>query len=308
MSSFTSIDMNLLNTIADIETMPCGAINIRKDGVPVLRQSSPNITITSLEDKPGMKVDIKPGTKGESVHVPVILTADGLQDTVYNTFIVGEDADITIIAGCGIHCDSHTDSSHVGIHEIFVHKRARMKYVEKHYGEGEGRGKRILHPTTIIHVEEGASAELEMIQIKGVDDTTRMTTAYVKKKGNFKVIERLLTHNDQKAESDIQVFIEGEQATAQIFSRSVAKDKSAQVFKAALIGQTECMGHVECDAIIMDQAKVHAIPELKAESADAVLTHEASIGKIAGDQLIKLMSLGLTEQEAVNTILDGFLR
>jgi len=308
MSSFTNIDIDLLNTIAGIESVPGGAINIRKNGIPIIRQSSPNIAITSLEDKPGMKIDIEPGTKGESVHVPVILTADGFQDTVYNTFVVGEDADITIIAGCGINCGGNNDSSHNGIHEIVLHKRARMKYVEKHYGEGEGQGKRMLNPTTIIHIDEGASAELEMAQIKGVDDTIRVTEAHIKERGNLKIIERVMTHDDQKAESDIKIYIEGEQATAQIFSRSVAKDQSCQVFRASIIGRAECLGHVECDAIIMDKAQVHAIPELKAENADAVLTHEASIGKIAGDQLVKLMSLGLTEQEAIDTILDGFLK
>lgn len=305
---FDRLDMNLLNTIADLRGVPTGALNIRKDGQAVIRQSSPNISITSLEDKPGIKVEIKPGTRNESVHVPVILTRSGFQDLVYNTFIVGEDSDVTIVAGCGIHNDSHGDSSHQGIHEIFVRRGAHLKYVEKHYGEGSGTGKRILNPTTIITVEEGGSAELEMVQIKGVDDTHRSTTAYVKTRGSIKVIERLLTHGSQNAISKITVQIVGQGGTAQVLSRSVARDKSTQVFQASLEGQTECMGHVECDAIIMDQAHIRAMPELVAEDSNAVLTHEAAIGKIAGEQVIKLESLGLTEEKAIATILDGFLR
>lgn len=305
---FNNLDWELLGAITDLKEVPKGAINIRKDGQAIVRNSSPNITITSFIDKPGIIVEIKPGTKNESVHVPVLLTSSGLNDKVYNTFIVGEEADITIIAGCGIHNDSHADSAHDGIHEIIVKKGARMKYLEKHYGQGTGEGKRIFNPTTIIRVEEGATAELEMVQIEGVDDTIRPTTAYVDKRGNLKIVERLLTHGSQKAESDIQIFIEGQGGTAQILSRSVARDSSEQVFKAALVGKTECLGHVECDAIIMGDAKIKAVPELIAESSEAVLTHEAAIGKIAGEQLIKLMSLGLTETEAINTILEGFLR
>jgi Fe-S cluster assembly scaffold protein SufB len=302
------LDLNLLNTIADLKGVPSGALNIRKDGQAVIRHSSPNISITSLADKPGIKIEIKPGTRDETVHIPVILTKSGFQDLVYNTFIVGEDSEVTIIAGCGIHNDSHADSSHSGIHTLIVKKGARMKYVEKHYGEGSGLGKRILHPTTNITVEEGASAELELVQIRGVDDTHRVSTARVHAKGSLKLVERLMTHGGQRASSDIDVDIEGQNATAQIFSRSVARDDSAQVFKASLNGKTECMGHVECDAIIMDNARIQAMPALLAEDSNAVLTHEAAIGKIAGEQLIKLMSLGLSEPEAVQTILDGFLR
>ncbi|MGR6836293.1 SufB/SufD family protein [Syntrophomonas erecta] len=305
---FSQLDTDLLKAIANLDGIPKGAINIRRDGEAVLRTSSPNINISSLPDKPGLLVDVKPGTKNETVHVPVILTRAGFKDKVYNTFIVGEDADVTIIAGCGIHNDSHGDSQHDGIHEIIVKKGARMRYVEKHYGEGKGPGKRILNPITIVRLEPGAHAEMEMVQIEGVDDTLRSTEAYVQEKGNLKVIERLLTHGDQSAESDIKVRIEGQGGAAQILSRSVARDKSRQVFRAGLIGKTECNGHVECDSIIMGEAVIKSIPELAAEDSRAVLTHEAAIGKIAGEQLVKLMSLGLTEQEAVDTILEGFLR
>ena len=301
-------DMKLLHAIADMDGIPAGAINIRRDGEAVMRVSSSNIKVYPKEDKPGLNVEVKPGAKNETVHVPVIVTKAGFHDQVYNTFIVGEDAEVTIIAGCGIHNDSHSDSGHDGIHEIIVKKGAHMRYVEKHYGEGTGRGKRLLNPTTLIRVESGAYAELEMIQIEGVDDTFRSTLAYVADKANLKVIERLLTHGEQSAVSEIDVYIEGQDGSAQILSRSVARDKSSQVFKAGLIGKTECLGHVECDSIIMGNAVIKATPQLVAEDARAVLTHEAAIGKIAGEQLIKLMSLGLTEQQAVDTIIDGFLR
>ncbi len=302
------LDMDLLNTIANLNEVPSGAINIRLNGAAVIRQSSPNISVGPNADGTGLTVAIKPGTQGETVHVPVVLTQAGLQDKVYNTFIVGEGADATIIAGCGIHNDSHAISRHDGIHEIIVKAGAKLKYLEKHYGEGSDLGKRVLNPTTVITVEAGASAELEMVQIKGVDDTIRRTVAHVHEKGNLKIIERLLTQGEQNAESDIQIILEGKGATAQVLSRAVAQGNSFQLFRAALIGKAAGFGHVECDAILMDKARIRSIPELQAEDAEAVLTHEAAIGKIAGEQLVKLMSLGLTDQEAVNTILEGFLR
>ncbi|MEA1961960.1 MAG: SufD family Fe-S cluster assembly protein [Bacillota bacterium] len=302
------IDLDLLRAVSDINELPKGAVNIRSNGEAIVRHSSPNIMIHSQIDNPGLTVEVKPGTINESVHVPVILTQPGFNDKVYNTFIIGEDSDITIVAGCGIHNSSHATSRHDGIHEIIVRQGARLKYVEKHYGEGAGDGKNVLNPSTIITIEKDASAELEMVQIKGVDDTDRSTVAHVHEKGNLKIIERLLTQGGQKAHSDIKISIEGKDGTAQILSRSVAQGNSFQLFRAALIGKTACMGHVECDAIIMDRARIQSIPELQAEDADAVLTHEAAIGKIAGEQLIKLMSLGLTEKEAIEAILEGFLR
>lgn len=305
---FNELDLNLLNAVANLTGVPDGAVNIRKDGQAVIRVSSPNILITPKEDKPGIDIVIKPGTKDETVHIPVLVTKAGFQDLVYNTFEIGEDADVTIIAGCGIHNDSHADSGHDGIHEFVVKPGARIRYVEKHYGTGSGRGKRILNPTTIVKAGSGAYVEMEMVQIEGVDDTVRSTIAYVADKAHVKIVERLLTHNQQSAESEIEIYIEGKEGSAQILSRSVAKDNSSQVFKAGLIGKTECTGHVECDSIIMGNAVIKAIPQLVAEDSQAVLTHEAAIGKIAGDQLIKLMSLGLTEAEALDTIIDGFLK
>jgi Fe-S cluster assembly scaffold protein SufB len=304
-----NLDMDLLKSIADLRGVPQGAINIRRDGEAIIRQSSPNIRLSSKTGQnPGLLVEIKAGTHNETVHVPVILTQPGFQDKVYNTFIVGEDADATIIAGCGIHNDSHNSSRHDGIHEIIVRQGARLKYIEKHYGEGSGGGQRVLNPTTVITVEKGGSAELEMVQIKGVDDTIRSTVAHVHEKANLKIVERLLTQGTQQAESDIEIIIEGYGGAAQVLSRAVAQGSSFQLFRAALVGKTTCLGHVECDAILMDKARIKSVPELMAEDAGAVLTHEAAIGKIAGEQLIKLMSLGLTEKEAVDAILEGFLR
>lgn len=300
------LDLELLNTISELKALPKGAVNIRKDGQAIIRHSSPNIEISSGENG-GLIVNIKPGTKNEIVHVPVILTKS-INDIVYNRFIVGENADVTIVAGCGIHNDTHAQARHEGLHEIIVKEGARLKYVEKHYGEGDGQGERVFYPTTKIEVEKDAYAEIETVQIKGVDDTIRITEAHVHEKGSIKVIERLLTHGSQHAESDITIIVEGKGGSGQVLSRSVAKDNSSQVFKAALIGRNECLGHVECDAIIMDKATIKAVPELIAEDSEAVLTHEAAIGKIAGEQLIKLMSLGLTEDQAVDTILEGFLK
>ncbi|NLU50979.1 MAG: SufD family Fe-S cluster assembly protein [Syntrophomonadaceae bacterium] len=305
---FSKLEKDLLAAVADLHTLPQGAINIRKDGQAVLRRSSPNIEVIGKADRPGIDIIVKPGTTNEAVHVPVILTNSGFKDLVYNTFVIGEGADVLVVAGCGIHNQGTGVSRHDGVHEIIVKKGARMRYVEKHYGEGGPDGKRILNPSTVITVEEGAYAEMEMVQIKGVDDTRRTTTAYVYDQGNLKIIEKLLTHGNQEAESEIEINLVGTDSTAQVISRSVAQDGSRQEFKAALIGKERCNGHVECDAIIMGNAQIRSVPELVAESAEAILTHEAAIGKIAGEQLIKLMSLGLTEKEAVDTILSGFLR
>lgn len=234
-----SEDMQLISTITDLKEIPSGALNIRIDGKAVIRSSSPHIHVGPNDDGNGLKVEIDPGTKNETVHVPVIVTQAGFKDKVYNTFIVGEDADITIIAGCGIHNDSHADSGHDGIHTIIVKKGAHMKYVEKHYGEGTGLGKRILNPTTDITIEDGASAEMEMVQIKGVDDTIRETVAHIGQGGNLKIIERLMTHDVQRASSQIEVFLDGKGSNAQVLSRSVARDSSFQLFKANLVGREE---------------------------------------------------------------------
>lgn len=304
---FSSIDSQLLEAVADLHGVPQGAFNIRKDGVGH-RQSSANVDIIPKKEKPGIDVIVKPGTRNESIHIPVILTKSGLKDLVYNTFIIGEDADVTIVAGCGIHNHGDRASQHDGIHEFIIKPGARLKYVEKHYGQGEGKGQKVLNPTTVITVERGGYAEMEMVQIKGVDHTERKTEAFIHDKGGLKVVEKLLTDGKQAAVSDLTVQLIGADSSAQILARSVAQDESQQIFRAALVGKNRSNGHVECDSIIMGKAQIRSVPELTAESAEAVLTHEAAIGRIAGDQLIKLMTLGLDEQEAVDTILAGFLR
>jgi Fe-S cluster assembly scaffold protein SufB len=301
-----AIDKKLLLEIADLHGTPKGAFNIRKNGQGIERNTTANIDIVTKEDKPGIDVIIKPETKGESVHIPVILS-EGMDDLVYNTFEIGADADVVIVAGCGIHNSGSKKAQHDGIHEFFIRKGARMKYIEKHYGEGDGSGERILNPKTIIEVEEDGFAELEMIQIRGVDKTIRETEVRLHKNARLIVSERLLTYLQQTAESNITVEMVGEDATAQIISRSVAQNNSKQLFHLNLRGYAKCRGHIQCDSIIMDQAEVSSVPEISAFHSDAQLIHEAAIGKIASEQLTKLMCLGLTEKEAEDTILKGFL-
>jgi len=302
-----SIDKKLLKEVADLHEIPQGAYNIRKNGEKLSRNTTANIDIITKADKPGIDIIIKPGTKNESVHIPVILS-ENMEDIVYNTFEVGEDSDVTIVAGCGIHNSTAEDSGHDGIHEFFVRRGARMKYIEKHYGEGDGTGKRVLNPTTIIEVEEDGLAELEMVQIKGVDTTKRDTLVRLHKNARLIVSERLLTYLDQYAESGIVVELLGDGSTAQVISRSVAQNDSKQVFRLVLRGHCECRGHIQCDSIIMHNAEVSSIPEITALDEGAQLVHEAAIGRIASEQLTKLMCLGLTEQQAEETILQGFLK
>ena len=301
------IDESLLATIANIHGMPKGAFNIRRDGKLVERHSSAYIDIEPKPANPGIDIFIKPGTKGESVFIPVIVTQAGLKDVVYNTFYVGEDCDVDIIAGCGIHNDSHKASEHDGIHTFYVGKNSRVKYIEKHYGEGEGTGERILNPQTIVYMEEGSYCEMEMIQLRGVSSTLRETSAELQAGAKLVLTERLLTHDDQTATSNVHIELLGDDSSVQIVSRSVAQDRSVQVFSPLVVGKAACRGHVQCDAIIMGDAKVKSIPGIEADSPDALLMHEAAIGKIAGDQIIKLMTLGLSEEEAEQEILDDFL-
>lgn len=303
-----NIDKHMLDIIADLHGTPKGAYNIRKNGVGVDRNITANIEIVTKIDKPGIDVIVKPGTKGESVHIPVILTAEGFHDLVYNTFDIGQGSDVTIIAGCGIHNPGDKNSEHDGVHYFIVRKGARMRYVEKHYGEGKGSGKKILNPRTIVVVEEDGYAEMELVQISGVDSTLRETEAKVHDNAHLYVTERMLTDGDQFAESRITVELLGLDASTQIISRSVARDSSQQIFYPRVIGLNRCRGHVQCDAIIMHGAKIRSIPEISAQHADSQLVHEAAIGKIAGEQMIKLMTLGLSEKEAEDTILEGFLK
>lgn len=302
------LQWKILEEVADLHKTPEGAYNIRSDSQSAGRQSTANIEIVSKTDVSGLEIHIKPGTKKESVHIPVVLTKSGLKEVVYNDFFVGEDADVLIVAGCGIDNCGNQDSQHDGIHRFFVGKNAKVKYVEKHYGSGEGRGKRILNPQTEVYMEEGSSVTMEMVQIKGVDDTERTTIARLKAGAKLVVRERLMTHGVQKAYSKYDVVLEGEDAAADVVSRSVARDDSYQKFDAKITGNAKCHGHTECDSIIMDRGKILAVPALEANDIDATLVHEAAIGKIAGEQIIKLMTLGLTEQEAEEQIVNGFLR
>ncbi|WP_026504043.1 SufB/SufD family protein [Butyrivibrio sp. NC3005] len=302
------IQRQLIAEVADLHEMPEGAYNIRTDGELAARNTTSNIDIVTKEDKSGIDIRIKPGTKRESVHIPVVLSKSGIKETVYNDFYIGDDSDVTIVAGCGIHNCGTQDSEHDGVHRFFVGKNAKVRYVEKHYGEGDGQGKRILNPVTEVYQEEGSYVNMEMVQIKGVDSTVRTTKAELASNATLIVHERLMTHGSQKATSVYNVELNGENSSTDVISRSVAKDDSEQIFEAAIVGNTLCSGHAECDAIIMGNAHVVAIPRLDANNVDAALIHEAAIGKIAGDQLIKLMTLGLTEEEAEEQIIAGFLR
>ncbi len=304
----TDVQKRLLAEIADLHNVPTGAYNIRANGESAGRSSTVNIEISSKTDKPGIDIRIKPGTKNESLHIPVVVSESGLKDVVYNDFYVGDDCDVLIVAGCGINNCGSQDSDHDGVHRFFIGKNARVKYVEKHYGEGDGTGKRILNPTTEVNIGEGSAVEMEMVQIKGVDSTNRVTTAKLEKGARLVVHERLMTHGEQRADSKYTIELNGDGSSADVVSRSVARDSSVQNYCSRLIGNAACTGHTECDAIIMDAARVLAVPELEANNIDAALIHEAAIGKIAGDQIIKLMTLGLTEAEAEEQIVNGFLR
>jgi len=302
-----SIDKRLLIEVANLHEIPQGAYNIRKNGEGLSRNTTANINIITKTDKPGIDIVVKPGTKNESVHIPVILS-EGIEDLVYNTFEIGEGSDVVIVAGCGIHNATSNKAGHDGVHEFFVRKGAKMKYVEKHYGEGDGTGKRVLNPTTIIEVEEDGTAELEMVQIRGVDTAKRDTLVKLGKNARLIVSERLLTYLQQEAVSIVTVELLGHGSTAQVISRSVAQDDSKQVFHLNMRGHCECRGHIQCDSIIMHNAQVSSIPEITALDEGAQLVHEAAIGRIASEQLTKLMCLGLTEKEAEETILKGFLK
>ncbi len=302
------IQKTLLEQVADLHEVPTGAYNIRANGASAGRNTTANIDIITKEDSDGIDIIIKPYTKNESMHIPVILSESGVQDMVYNDFYIGEGADVTIVAGCGIHNAGDKESRHDGIHTFHVGKNARVKYVEKHYGQGDGNGKNIMNPTTVVEVEEGGYLEMETVQIKGVDSTKRVTTAKLADGATLIVHEKIMTHGEQLAETDFTIDLDGEGCHTNLVSRSVAKGNSKQIFRSNIRGNNRCTGHSECDAIIMDNATVAAIPEVVAAHLDASLIHEAAIGKIAGEQLIKLMTLGLTEQEAEEQIVNGFLK
>jgi Fe-S cluster assembly scaffold protein SufB len=303
-----NIEKNLLETIAGLHDIPAGAYNIRANGTSAGRRTTANIDIVTKQDKPGIDIYIKPGTKNESVHIPVIITSSGLKDLVYNDFYVGEDSEVTIIAGCGIHNSGCDTSDHDGIHTFHVGKNAKVSYVENHYGEGEGIGEKIMNPTTIVEIDENGYMEMDTTQIKGIDSTRRVTQAKLGRKATLIIREKIMTHGSQQAETDFTVDLDGEDSSTNVISRSVARDNSRQRFLSKINGNNKCNGHTECDGILMDKASISAIPQITANDVEASLIHEAAIGKIAGEQLIKLMTLGLTEKEAEEMIISGFLK
>ncbi len=302
------IQLDLLEQVAGIHQVPTGAYSLRVDGKLYGKNSSENIEIVTKQDKSGIDIYVKAGTKNESIHIPVLISQTGLRELVYNDFHIGEDADVTIVAGCGIHNGGSGTSEHSGIHSFYLSKNAKCKYIEKHYGEGDGNGRNVMNPTTHVELDEGAKMEMETAQIKGVDSTVRVTTAIVSKNATLTVREKIMTHGEQYAETEFDVDLCGDGAGTHVISRSVAKDNSSQKFISRIKGNARCTGHTECDAIIMDNANVSAIPEILAANPEASLIHEAAIGKIAGEQLIKLMTLGLTEKQAEEEIVNGFLR
>ena len=301
---------DLLHQVADLDALPVGAYSIRANGKSAMLNSTAHIQITPKTDKPGIDIHVAPGTKNESMHIPVIISETGVKDCVYNDFFIGPDCDITIIAGCGIHNCGDQDSAHDGIHTFFIGANSKVRYVEKHYGERDAdvSGKQLMNPTTIINLGKCASMDMETTQISGIDDTVRRTSAVLAEGASLVVHEKIMTTGEQKAVTDFVADLNGADSSCNIVSRSVAKDHSHQDFTSRLNGNAPCAGHTECDAIIMDKASVLASPQLTANNVDASLIHEAAIGKIAGEQLIKLMSLGLTEQEAEEQIVNGFLK
>lgn len=302
------LQKTLLMQVAGLHEVPAGAYNIRANGEAAGRQSTEHIEIVPKEDQPGIDIFIKPGTKKESVHIPVLMTQTGLKELVYNDFHIGEDCDVTIVAGCGIHNGGDKTSEHSGIHSFFIGKNSKVRYVEKHYGSGEGTGERVMNPETIVNLDEDSYMEMDTVQIRGVDSTDRVTRAKLGKGAQLVIKEKLMTHGRQKATTNFYVDLDGEDSSTNVISRSVAKDSSEQTFYSHINGNNKCAGHSECDAIIMDNAVVRAIPEITANNIDASLIHEAAIGKIAGEQLIKLMTLGLTEAQAEEQIVNGFLK
>ena len=307
MVKLDEVQKRLIREVADLHEVPMGAYNFRANGGLAGRNTTANIDIISKPDGSGIDIRIRPGTVHESVHIPVVLSESGLKETVYNDFYVGEGSDVVIVAGCGIDNCGSQDSEHDGIHRFYLEKGAKVRYVEKHYGSGDGQGQRILNPVTEVYMDEESSMKMEMVQIKGVDSTERRTVAELKRGARLIVRERLMTHGTQKALSVYKVLLNGENSSADVVSRSIARDRSYQKLDACIVGNAPCKGHTECDSIIMDEGTILAVPSLEAHHVDASLVHEAAIGKIAGEQLVKLMTLGLTEKEAEEEIISGFL-
>lgn len=298
----------ILKIVSDWKGSFCGAYSIREDGKSVARMSTEHVHINPKEDKPGLDIIIDEGAKDETISIPACVTHGDVDDLVYNDFYIGKDADVTIIAGCGVHTDNGEPARHNGIHRFFLGENAKVRYLEKHVGLGKGDGRKSIDPVTEIFLDKNASMEMETSQIGGVTDSKRVTNGVVKEGGRLVIHERLLTEKEQKAYSEFSVDMIGDDSSVDLVSRSVAKDESHQDFKAVIYGNAKCSGHSECDAIITGHGTVSATPQLDANNPDASLIHEAAIGKIAGEELLKLRTFGLTEEEAEERIIKGFLR
>ena len=301
-------DKELLKEISESFNEQAEVYNIRKNGKSIERKVNSYINIVTKEDKSGIDIYVKENTLFGIVHIPVIITESGLTDIVYNDFHIGKNANVIIFAGCGIHNDLHKTSEHDGIHRFYLEEGSKVKYVEKHYGEGKGTGKKILNPTTEIYMKKSSTMTMDSVQIKGVDNTLRITKAKLDNDTTLEISEKILTTGKQTAKTEFIVNLNGENASVHVTSRSVAEGSSYQEFISNITGNTKCYAHVECDAIIKEEGKVKAIPEIYAKNIDANLIHEAAIGKIAGEELQKLMTLGLNESEAEEVIIKGFLK
>ena len=302
------IESELLEQIADLHGVPQGSFNIRKNGESVARESTQDIEIIPKKDKNGIDIYVKAGVKNKSVHIPVIITVGGLSDLVYNDFHIDEDADVLIVAGCGIHNSTDKKSQHDGIHAFHLAKNCKVKYIEKHLGVGSGAGEKILNPITEIRMEDNSVFEMETIQLGGVSCSKRKTKATILDNAKLIIKEKILTTEKQVAETYFDVVLKGKNSNIEVISRSVAKDKSKQKFVSNIKGQNECFGHVECDGILLNNAVIESTPKIVAQDVNATLVHEAAIGKIAGEQIVKLQTLGLTEEEAQAEIIKGFLK
>lgn len=302
-----SITEKLLGMISNWNGQYEGAYNIRENGGCAGRQSTEHIKIENKQDAPGLEIHILPDTKGESVSIPACVTHGDVDDLVYNDFYVGENADVLIMAGCGVHTETGEAARHSGIHRFFLGKNSHVIYVEKHVGIGEGSGLRTIDPVTEVYLDEGAVLKMDTAQIGGVDRSTRKTKAELAANAKLLIRERILTEFKQWARTEFEVTMNGEGSGTDLISRAVARGESHQEYTSVMIGNAPCSGHSECDAIIADHGTVTAAPALTANHGDAALIHEAAIGKIAGEQILKLRTLGLTEKEAEAKIVEGFL-
>lgn len=308
MIKINEVDKQLLQEIADMHSIPQGSFNIRKNGESIARNSTEEIEIVPKKDKSGIDIIVKEGVKNKSVHIPVIITVGNLNDLVYNDFYIGKNSEVLIVAGCGIHNPTNEKSQHDGIHSFHLEENCKVKYIEKHLGVGKGVGEKILNPTTVVNMKKGSSFEMETIQLGGVSYSNRKTNAFLEDDTKLIIKEKILTSDKQKAITTFNVELKGKNSSVEVISRSVAKGKSKQKFVSNLKGKNECFGHVECDGIILDKAQIESVPKIVAQNVNATLVHEAAIGKIAGEQLVKLQTLGLTEEEAQNQIIKGFLK